>query len=196
MTHKLMTVATTILIAAAFSGVVATVDAQQREQFATLFVKSAERYELGRVHRSGHVRRRCDDHRQHHRRRRHYCRRRRDHWRGDPGCRPEPGAADNDHRHQWRHYHANGAFVPPAAGAVTATIAAPTAGDLLILVNTDANAITIEDTTGQTMASNIALGAGDSITLIGVDTAWVELSRSNNQHEQQIGDCHLRGSHV
>ena len=182
MTHKLMTVATTILIAAAFLlGVVATVDAQQREQFATLFVKvlnvansatfSGPATFAGDVTITGSTTTADAT------------------IAGDAEITGAATlAAGLNLAPQTTITVTNGGIITPtgalvplvAAGAVTATIAAPTAGDLLILVNTDANAITIEDTTGQTMASNIALGAGDSITLIGVDTAWVELSRSNN----------------
>jgi len=186
--NKIITTATALLIAAALLlGVVATVDAQQREQFATLFVKvlnvtnsaaftgpatfadavtitgdttTADVTIAGDAEITGAA---SID--------------------GDLALGAGLGIAP-----QTAITVTNGGIITPtgalvllqAASAVTATIATPADGDIAILINTTSNAITIEDTTGQTMAGNLALGAGDTLTLIGNDDAWIELSRSNN----------------
>lgn len=67
-----------------------------------------------------------------------------------------------------------------AAGAVGAELINASDGQLLILVNTSANTITITETAAAVMAGNFAMGQGDSLTLIGNGVVWYELSRSNN----------------
>lgn len=69
-----------------------------------------------------------------------------------------------------------------AAGAVGNTMYTTgfTAGDLVILVNEGANAITITDTGTTMLTGNIALGQYDSLTLLFDGTNWVEVSASNN----------------
>jgi fibronectin-binding autotransporter adhesin len=67
-----------------------------------------------------------------------------------------------------------------AAGAVTASLSPAVNGDIVILLNSSANNITIADTTGQILASNAVLGQGDTLTLVGTTGAWYEVGRSNN----------------
>lgn len=69
-----------------------------------------------------------------------------------------------------------------AAGAVGASVAAPAAaGQLVILFNSTANAITITDTTGIALATDAVLGQNDSVTIISTAAGqWMEVSRSNN----------------
>lgn len=69
-----------------------------------------------------------------------------------------------------------------AAGAVTPTVSTTgfSAGDLLVLINTGSNAITLADSGTAKLASAAALGQYDSITLIFDGTNWIEFSRSNN----------------
>lgn len=67
-----------------------------------------------------------------------------------------------------------------AAGAVTASLASGQAGDMLILVNTAAQNITVADTTGQLFASTYVMGQWDTLTLVFYGTSWIELARSVN----------------
>lgn len=67
-----------------------------------------------------------------------------------------------------------------AAGPVTATIAAGSSGETVVLLNTAAQTITIEDTTGQLFSGNIALGQWDSATLVYYGTAWIQVAESDN----------------
>jgi len=67
-----------------------------------------------------------------------------------------------------------------SAGNVTATLAAPSSGEMLVLFNSSNTTILIQDTTGQTLASDASLGQWDTLTLFGYGTSWVEVSRSNN----------------
>lgn len=67
-----------------------------------------------------------------------------------------------------------------AAGPVTASLAAGSSGDVLILYNSAAQNITIEDTTGQLFASTYVMGQYDTLTLVFYGTSWVELARSVN----------------
>ena len=67
-----------------------------------------------------------------------------------------------------------------AAGAVGAELINAADGQLLILINTSANTITISETAAAVMAGNFAMGQGDSLTLMGNGVVWYELSRSNN----------------
>lgn len=52
--------------------------------------------------------------------------------------------------------------------------------DYLILVNTGSNTITFTETTGLISAGNLALGAGDSATLVWANGGWVQIAASNN----------------
>ena len=52
--------------------------------------------------------------------------------------------------------------------------------DYLILVNVGAQTITFTETTGLISAGNIALGAGDSATLVWADGGWMQVAASNN----------------
>ena len=65
-------------------------------------------------------------------------------------------------------------------GAVGAELINAADGQLLILINTSANTITITETAAAVMAGNFAMGQGDSLTLMGNGVVWYELSRSNN----------------
>jgi len=69
-----------------------------------------------------------------------------------------------------------------AAGAVGATIATTgwSAGQMLVMVNTGTNAITITDTGTTMLSGNIALGQYDSLWLIFDGTNWIMLGTSNN----------------
>ena len=76
-----------------------------------------------------------------------------------------------------------GSYQPITASlAVTPTIctACATAGQLLLLVNTSANAITIVDTGNQVLAGDFAIGQYDTLLLIFDGTRWIERARSNN----------------
>jgi hypothetical protein len=70
-----------------------------------------------------------------------------------------------------------------AAGAVgvsgDALVVKP-AGTLLYLVNVGSNTITFTETGTLISAGNIALGAGDTATLISDGTNWRQLASSNN----------------
>jgi hypothetical protein len=67
-----------------------------------------------------------------------------------------------------------------AAGAVGAELAPAGDGQFLILVNTGAQTITITDTATTESTGDIALGATDSATFIGVGVKWYQLATSNN----------------
>lgn len=67
-----------------------------------------------------------------------------------------------------------------AAGAVGAELAAASDGQLLILLNTVNQTITITETAAARMAGNFAMGQYDTLTLIGQGVVWHELARSNN----------------
>jgi hypothetical protein len=77
-----------------------------------------------------------------------------------------------------------GTFQPiESAGAVSisgADIADGEEGQLLFLVNVGAQTITISETTGLISAGNIALGAGDSATLLWRTDTWHQVAASNN----------------
>ena len=76
-----------------------------------------------------------------------------------------------------------GVYVPiqNQTGAVsTSSIAAGTAGQLLILTNISANTITITDTGTVMLSANIALGQYDTLALLADGTNWLQLSTSNN----------------
>lgn len=70
-----------------------------------------------------------------------------------------------------------------AAGAVGtsgANITVKPAGTILILVNTGSNTITFTETGTLISAGNIALGAGDTATLLSDGTNWTQIAASNN----------------
>jgi hypothetical protein len=70
-----------------------------------------------------------------------------------------------------------------AAGAVStsgASIVVEPAGSLVILVNVGSNTITFTETGTLISAGNIALGAGDSATLVSDGTNWTQIAASNN----------------
>jgi hypothetical protein len=67
-----------------------------------------------------------------------------------------------------------------AAGEVTPTITAGTAGDLLVLINTGTQTINIADTGTQMLSAAWAAGQYDTLTLICDGTNWLEVSRSGN----------------
>lgn len=76
---------------------------------------------------------------------------------------------------------ATGTYQPlTAAGTVTATVAAGAAGRVLVLVNTAAQTINIQDTGIQKLSAAIALGQYDSLILWSDGTNWIEISRSDN----------------
>lgn len=61
-----------------------------------------------------------------------------------------------------------------------ANITVKPAGTLLILVNTGSNTITFTETGTLISAGNIALGAGDSATLLSDGTNYTQIAASNN----------------
>lgn len=66
-----------------------------------------------------------------------------------------------------------------AAGGVISTTGR-TAGDLLVVINTGTNTVTITDTGTMKLAGNAALGQYDSLMLIFDGTNWVEIARADN----------------
>lgn len=78
-------------------------------------------------------------------------------------------------------FTATGTYQPIAAAAeVTPTITMGTAGDVLMLVNAEANTINIADSGTTMLSAAIALGQYDTLTLWCDGTNWLELSRTNN----------------
>lgn len=76
---------------------------------------------------------------------------------------------------------ATGSYQPlTSGGTVTATITAGDAGRLLVLVNTSATTINIQDTGIQKLSAAAALGQYDALVLWSDGTNWVEISRSDN----------------
>lgn len=76
-----------------------------------------------------------------------------------------------------------GSYQPlTAAGAVTATIATSgvTTGTLLILINTAAQNILIQDTGNQVLAGDATLNQYDALELLFDGTRWIERRRSDN----------------
>jgi hypothetical protein len=68
-----------------------------------------------------------------------------------------------------------------SAGTVgTSSIAAGSAGQILVLVNTTNTTITISDTGTLKLSSNAALGQYDSLTLISDGTNWIEIGEGGN----------------
>lgn len=76
---------------------------------------------------------------------------------------------------------ATGSYQPlTSGGTVTATITAGDAGRLLVLVNTSATTINIQDTGIQKLSAAAALGQYDALVLWSDGTNWIEISRSDN----------------
>lgn len=67
-----------------------------------------------------------------------------------------------------------------AAGAVGAELGVAGDGQMLTLINTVNQTITITETTGARMAGNFAMGQYDTITFLGAGVTWYEIARSNN----------------
>jgi hypothetical protein len=72
-----------------------------------------------------------------------------------------------------------------AAGSVTTSTSSAVAdgfadGQLLILMNDDSNAITVKDNANTVLSGDIALGQGDTLTLIWFTDTWYQLATSNN----------------
>ncbi len=67
-----------------------------------------------------------------------------------------------------------------AAGTVASSLAPAGDGQLLILINTANQTITVSETTTARMAGDFAMGQYDTITFIGQGVTWHETARSNN----------------
>lgn len=67
-----------------------------------------------------------------------------------------------------------------AVGSATPVLGSGSDGQVVILLNTGAQAITLADTTGQTLAGNWVGGQWDTLTLVWYGTGWFELTRANN----------------
>ena len=67
-----------------------------------------------------------------------------------------------------------------AVGMSGANITVEPAGTLLVLLNVGAQTITFTETGTLVSAGNIALGAGDSASLISNGTNWYQIAGSNN----------------
>jgi len=67
-----------------------------------------------------------------------------------------------------------------AAGNVTPTITAGSAGDLLVLINTSNTTIKIQDTGTQMLTGDISLGQYDSLVLWSDGTNWIQVATANN----------------
>lgn len=67
-----------------------------------------------------------------------------------------------------------------AAGAVSAGMGLGTSGQIVTLINSGTNAITISDTVNSQLSGNIALGQYDSLTMIFDGTYWIQLATANN----------------
>jgi hypothetical protein len=67
-----------------------------------------------------------------------------------------------------------------AAGTVGAEMGVASDGQLVTLINTVNQTITISETAGARMAGNFAMGQYDTITLMGNGVTWFEIARSNN----------------
>jgi hypothetical protein len=75
-----------------------------------------------------------------------------------------------------------GTYAPISATATTGTssIANPTAGRVLLIVNVGSATITLTDTGTLKLSGNAALGQFDTLSLLGDGTNWVEISETNN----------------
>lgn len=67
-----------------------------------------------------------------------------------------------------------------AAARGTSSVANPTAGRIVTLVNIGSNTITLTDTGTLKLSGNVALGQYDAVTLFGDGTNWIQVSTSNN----------------
>jgi hypothetical protein len=67
-----------------------------------------------------------------------------------------------------------------SASPVTGVLGVPQSGQVVTLINSGSNAITIEDTTGQVFTANAVLGQWDTLTVVGYGTGWYEVARANN----------------
>ena len=67
-----------------------------------------------------------------------------------------------------------------SSGNVTITLAAPTVGTELELINTSNTTILIVDTGSTRMAGNFSMGQYDSIRFRRINSNWIETGRSNN----------------
>lgn len=68
-----------------------------------------------------------------------------------------------------------------AAGAVgTSNLTVLPNGTVLMLVNVGSNTITITDTGTNKLSADIALGAGDSLTVVSNGVNWYQLATANN----------------
>lgn len=67
-----------------------------------------------------------------------------------------------------------------AAGTVGAEMGVAGDGQLVTLINTVNQTITITETAGARMAGNFAMGQYDTITFMGAGVTWFEVARSNN----------------
>lgn len=67
-----------------------------------------------------------------------------------------------------------------SAGSVTPTIAIPSTGKTLVLVNLGSNTINLADTGTLKLSAAFAMGTGDTLTLISDGTNLYELARSDN----------------
>jgi len=67
-----------------------------------------------------------------------------------------------------------------AAGAVTATLGGCRAGLMVTLYNVTTPTITIADSGAGVLAGNVALGQGDTLTLVGSGTACHQVGTANN----------------
>jgi hypothetical protein len=76
---------------------------------------------------------------------------------------------------------ATGTYQPiQAAGEVTPTVTVGTTGDLLVLINLSDQTINIADSGTMMLASAVALGQYDSLTLWCDGTNWIQIATSDN----------------
>jgi len=74
-----------------------------------------------------------------------------------------------------------GTYQPIQAGSeVTPTVTVGTAGDMVVLINTSANTINIADSGTMKLASAVALGQYDTLTLWCDGTNWLQIATANN----------------
>ena len=74
-----------------------------------------------------------------------------------------------------------GTYQPIQAGSeVTPTVTIGTAGDVVVLINTSANTINIADSGTMKLASAVALGQYDTLTLWCDGTNWLQIATANN----------------
>jgi hypothetical protein len=66
--------------------------------------------------------------------------------------------------------------ISSASNVGTSSIAGPTEGRMLILLNVGSNTITLTDTGTLKLSGNAALGAGDAVVLLADGTNWNQIS--------------------